>query len=114
MYERLRAKSEDGRLTVSVISLYELEKGARLSRNPGKDLALVRALISELEILELDAKAADISSELYSSLGKKGKLIGEFDIMIAASCIAHDEPLLTDDSDFDSLPNLTKLQYQNS
>jgi tRNA(fMet)-specific endonuclease VapC len=108
-YEELRSRSEE--LSVSMISVYELEKGARLSENSVKNLELVRGLLSELEILELDLPTVDLSSELFSDLSRKGKLIGEFDILIAANCIENDQSLVTDDRDFDLITKLGKIRY---
>jgi len=100
-----------GQLSTSIISAYELEKGARLSKSPTKDLRIVRDLLSELVILELDMPSVDLSSELYSDLSTKGKLVGEFDILIAATCIAKGETLATNDRDFDQITKLPKLHY---
>ncbi len=102
---------EGQQLSTSIITAYELEKGAKLSKNSGKDLSLVRDLLSELLILELDMRTVDLSSELYSDLSRNGKLIGEFDILIAAACIANGQTLLTNDSDFNQIKKLAKLHY---
>jgi predicted nucleic acid-binding protein len=111
-YEQLRSDADEGRqLSASIITAYELEKGARLSKNPEKDLKVVRDLLSEVMILELDLRAADLSSELYSDLSRRGKLIGEFAILIAASCIATGQTLVTNDGDFDAITRLSKIRY---
>ncbi len=111
-YEELRDDLADGQqLSASIITAYELEKGAKLSKNSRKDLRLVRDLLSELLILEFDMRAVDLSSELYSDLSRKGELIGEFDILIAATCITAGQDLVTNDSDFDSITKLAKLHY---
>ncbi|MGI0079419.1 MAG: PIN domain-containing protein [Nitrososphaerales archaeon] len=71
-------------------------------------MSLVRDLLSELLILELDMPTLDLSSELYSDLSRNGKLIGEFDILIVVACIANGQTLLTNDSDFNQVTKLTK------
>jgi tRNA(fMet)-specific endonuclease VapC len=113
-YEELRNDAlltEDKKLSTSIISVYELEKGAKISDNPAKDLQLVHNLLSELTILEFDLSAVNVSSDLYSELSKKGKLIGEFDILIAATCLAAGQTLVTNDADFDTITRLKKLHY---
>ncbi len=111
-YQELRGDAEEGQqLSASIITAYELEKGAKLSKNHAKNLELVRDLLSELMILELNLPTVDLSSELYSHLSRKGKLIGEFDILIAATCIAASQTLVTNDGDFDPITKLTKLRY---
>ena len=66
-YEELRSDVVESQqqLSASIIAVYELEKAAELSRDPAKDLNLVRDLLSELVILELDEPAVDLASELY-------------------------------------------------
>lgn len=111
-YEELRIDALKGeQLSTSIITAYELEKGAKLSDNSAKDLKLVRDLLSELAILEIDLTVVDLSSELYSDLSKKGKLIGEFDILIAATCIAAGQALVTNDGDFDVIAKLRKQHF---
>jgi tRNA(fMet)-specific endonuclease VapC len=109
-YEKLRAEELE-QLSVSIITAYELEKGARLSKNPARDLKLVRDLLSELITLELNLPAVNLASELYSELSGKGKLIGEIDVLTAATCISSGQTLVTNDAAFDSIAKLTKLRY---
>jgi tRNA(fMet)-specific endonuclease VapC len=112
-YDELRENpvDESPQLSISVIGAYELQKGAKLSKNAPRDLKLVHDLISELATLELDSSVVDVASELYSELSGKGKRIGEFDILIAATCIASNQALVTNDSDFDKIANLVKVHY---
>ena len=112
MYDKLRNNgAEDEIPAVSIISVYQLEKGAKISKNPARDLKLVRDLLSELEILNFDRKCVDISSDLFSRLRKKGKTIGEFDVLIAATCLAAGESLVTNDEDYDRIDELVKVHY---
>jgi tRNA(fMet)-specific endonuclease VapC len=111
-YDSLRTdEMKDQELSASIITAYELEKGAKLSKNPATDLKLVRDFVSELRILDFDQECVDLSSEIYSELSKKGKLVGEFDILIAATCIAADQSLVTNEEDFDQIANLAKIRY---
>jgi predicted nucleic acid-binding protein len=57
----------------------------------------------------LDINTIDVSSKLYYDLGRKGRLIGEFDVLIAAFCLAKGKPLITNDSDFDAIRNLARI-----
>ena len=109
-YEFRNNRDEPEKLTASLITAYELEKGARLSRNLN-DLPIVRSLLAELDILELDKSSVNVASQIYSDLSRRGKLIGEFDILIAATCISGNHELLTNDNDFDHIRGLAKLHY---
>lgn len=108
MYNELYNDQEA--LATSIVTAYELEKGARLSKSP-ESLKLVRDLLSELLILELDNSSVDVASQIYSELSVKGKLVGEFDILIAATCITRNLTLVTNDSDFNQIQALKKLHY---
>ncbi len=50
----------EGPLRTTVINEYELLKGAGLSKLEEKNQVLVKRLISEMEILELDSDACEI------------------------------------------------------
>jgi tRNA(fMet)-specific endonuclease VapC len=111
-YDELRSHAEESsQLATSIITVYELHKGANLSKNPIRDLKIVHDLLSELVILELDMSAVDLSSEIYSDLSRSGKLVGEFDILIAATCIITGQSLITNDRDFDQIAKLSKIHY---
>lgn len=112
-YSSLRNNNEldSELLSVSIITAYELEKGAKLSKNNVKDLKLVRDLLSELTILNFDQKSIDLALDIYSDLSKKGRVIGEFDILIAATCLASNQSLITNDQDFDDISKLVKVHY---
>ena len=103
--------AEREQLATSIVTAYELEKGAKLSKNPARDLKLVHDLLSELAILELNLAGVSISPDLYLELSKKGKPIGEFDILIAATCLVMSQTIVTKDADFVQITNLTKLHY---
>lgn len=110
-YDEFRnSRNEPEKLAISIISAYELEKGARLSKKP-TDLKIVTDLLSELVILELDKSSVEVASQIYLDLSRRGKLVGEFDIIIAATCIVGNHALVTNDNDFDQIRGLTKLPY---
>src|SRR5271169_146515 len=85
-YVELKDHPENGRqqLSICVVGVYELQNGAKMSKNAPRDLKLVNDLISELLILEIDASVAGIASEICLDLSSRGKMIGEFDVLIAA------------------------------
>ena len=115
-YGELRSNSELEKdraepLCTTIVNAYELAKGAMLTKDPEKNLKLVHELLSELVILELDLESVDVASKLYSELCGKGKLVVEFDTLIASICIANSQKLVTNDKDFASITKLTLLRY---
>ena len=70
-------------LKTTIITVYELLKGASSSSKPVENLRLVRDLLSSLSILNLTYGSCEEASEIYAKLRSKGYTIGEFDILIA-------------------------------
>ena len=96
-------------LKTTIITVYELLKGAMISTKPQENLKIVRDLLSNLTILTLSYGSCEEASKIYSKLKIKGKTIGEFDILIAAIVIYNDEVLISRDKHFYYIKNL-KLQ----
>ena len=84
----------------TIISAFELLKGAYLSSRPNDNLAEVQELLSNIHILDLTQKACEEASVIYRDLRKTGSLIGEFDVLIAAIVRTYDETIMTRDEHF--------------
>ncbi len=84
----------------TIISAYELLKGAYLSSRPKDNLAEVQELLSNIHVLDLTQKACEEASVIYRDLRKTGSLIGEFDVLIAAIVRTYDETIMTRDEHF--------------
>jgi tRNA(fMet)-specific endonuclease VapC len=95
---KLEEKSE--RVSTTVITAYELLKGASISSNPQENLMKVEDAISSLQVLDLSLKACKEASKIYGALRKTGSVIGEFDILIAAIARTYDETIITRDTHF--------------
>lgn len=90
LIEFLKGKREIGEVIskydefyISVISVYEFMRGADEEKT------------KEMNSLDLDYNVAILASAIYKKLHKSGDLISDNDILIAASCILKDIPLLT-------------------
>ena len=97
-------KADDCTLPIPVVG--ELLFGALNSGRPTANLLAYRKFIYNLEILVLDALAAEHYAEIRLALKQKGRPIPENDMWIAAICRAHDAPLLTFDRHFAEVPGL--------
>ncbi|MBI2172988.1 MAG: type II toxin-antitoxin system VapC family toxin [Candidatus Aenigmarchaeota archaeon] len=73
-----------GNLSTTYMNVCELFKGAELSGNPEKHRKIAEDTISNLTILDFSMECARIYSRDYKKLREKGKMIEEFDILIAA------------------------------
>jgi predicted nucleic acid-binding protein len=93
-------------MKTTVITAYELLKGAAISSRPQENLTVVRDIISSLTILTLNYGVCEVASQIYSELKGRGQVISEFDILIAAISIYNDETLISRDKHFEKIENL--------
>jgi len=99
--EAIRRLDENGdRVSTTIITAYELLRGAHISSNIERNLAEVHELLSNLEILDLTLEACEEASKIHHDLKKSGCLIGEFDVLIAAIARTHAETIMTRDDHF--------------
>jgi tRNA(fMet)-specific endonuclease VapC len=95
------------RMAISSITLSELIYGAEKSINVDKNLEAIEEFISHLDVLPYDAKASQHFGQIKAALEKKGEVIGENDIHIAAHAISQGLMLVTNNlREFKRVPNL--------
>jgi tRNA(fMet)-specific endonuclease VapC len=95
------------RMAISSITVSELMYGAEKSLNTVKNLEAVEEFVSHLEVLPYDAKASQHYGQIKAALEKKGQIIGENDIHIAAHAISHGLILVSNNvREFKRVPNL--------
>jgi predicted nucleic acid-binding protein len=82
-------------IATTVINKYEILRGTS-----EKDASLVSGLLSQFIILDLEDSAVDEMVKIYKKLAAKGKMVNEFDLLIAGIVAVNDETLLTKDKDF--------------
>jgi tRNA(fMet)-specific endonuclease VapC len=82
-------------LGLSVISAAELWEGVYFSRDPKRSQAMLEEFLSGVVILGLDEEICRRFGQLRGSLRKRGQIIGDFDLLIAASALRHQLTLLT-------------------
>lgn len=81
--DHLKEKMEDG-LTISSITLAELEHGVHASARPEKNALALYQFLSITEILPFDDEAAAEYGKVRAMLQQKGTPIGPLDTLIAA------------------------------
>ncbi|MBT8517321.1 type II toxin-antitoxin system VapC family toxin [Polynucleobacter paneuropaeus] len=95
------------RMAISSITLSELIYGAEKSANVDKNLEAVEDFVSHLDVLSYDAKASQQYGQIKARLEKRGELIGENDIHIAAHAISQGLILVSNNlKEFKRVPNL--------
>ena len=96
-------------LCVSVISLGEILEGIEGQPNEGRRRAELAAFLSGTRVLEVDRKVIERFASARSRLRRKGQLIDNFDILIAATALEFNLVLITDDKDFSKVSELRVL-----
>ena len=82
-------------LKISVISLMELYYGAYKSEKTKANLAKVRRIEKAFDILSVDFSVAETLGMIKSDLEFQGTPLDDFDLVIAASALAHNLILVT-------------------
>ena len=77
-------------LALSVISLAELYEGVHYSRDPAQSRAVLSRFLSTVTVLPVDDVVCDIFGRERGKLRQQGTMIGDFDLLIAATCLRHD------------------------
>jgi tRNA(fMet)-specific endonuclease VapC len=80
---RDRFNLEADALCTSTIVLTELLHGAAKSAKPEHNRTEVERFAARLDVLPFDAAAADHSADIRAALGRKGQIIGGYDLLIA-------------------------------
>ena len=110
---RLAALPDEAATAVSVVTVAELRLGVLVADDPS-----IRATrLASLEVatrdhlpLPVDDQVADQFARLVTQLRMAGRNPRVMDTLIAATALAHDAAVATQDDDFDDLPGLTVLK----
>lgn len=85
----------------------ELLLGAHKSRDPEKGERAVESLLCNYEVLPFDSACAHAYARIRADLERSGQVIGPNDLIIAATALAHDAILATNNvREFQRVPNL--------
>ena len=77
-------------LAVSIISLAELYEGVHYSRDPVRSEASLQQFLTGLSVLPIDDEVCRIFGRERGRLRQQGRTIGDFDLLIAATCLRHE------------------------
>jgi tRNA(fMet)-specific endonuclease VapC len=99
------------RMAISSITLSELIYGAEKSPNVDQNLEAIEEFISHLEVLPYGPKASQHYGQIKAALERKGEIIGENDIHIAAHAISQGLILVT--NNLREFKRVTNLALEN-
>lgn len=87
-----------GIIAVSAVTVAEVLYGAYYSANPVKSLAMSRALLGQMSVVDLDKPIAESFGRQKAELRRQGQLLEDFDLRIAASAVAAGRTLVTNNT----------------
>ncbi|RZU32509.1 type II toxin-antitoxin system VapC family toxin [Blastococcus saxobsidens] len=109
---RLDSAQLPEQVAVSVITYAELRAGVLAATDlsvRSRRLSTLQA-VAELNPLPIDASVADAWAELRLRIAQAGRRMNVNDTWIAATALAHDVPVVSQDADFDVLAGMTPLR----
>ena len=105
--ERISQLRRSGhRLGTCVPVLCELEVGLLRTRHREHNRRILTTILRQIRTWPLEPPTAQIYAEIYHDLRARGRVLSQVDMMLAALSRFMDATLLTDDRDFDALPDL--------
>ena len=98
-------------MAMSVISLAEIYEGVYYSRDPAKSRQLLKEFLApDLKVLNVDQEVCKIFGKERGKLRQQNKMISDFDLLIASTCLYHKLTLLTNNRrHFDMVEGLNIL-----
>lgn len=97
---------------ISVVTLGELRLGVLQARDPeavSRRLSTYQ-LAQRFEALAVDEAVSDAWALLVSRLREAGRKVPVNDSWIAATAIAHQVPIVTQDADYDAMPDVQVIK----
>lgn len=110
---RLRALPADAETAVSIITLAELRIGVLTATEAevrARRLSTLESALRDHQPLPVDESVAEAFAGLVATVKAAGRNPRVLDGLIAATAIAHDAVVATQDDDFDDLPGLTVVR----
>jgi tRNA(fMet)-specific endonuclease VapC len=82
-------------IAVSVVSLAELYEGVYYSTNPKDGERTLEDFLASVEVIGLNAPICKVFGRERGKLRTQGRTVGDFDLLIAATCLHGGFTLLT-------------------
>lgn len=106
LLNKIQATPRSDIFTCSIVKS-EMFYGSMKSSNPAKSLLAQRTFLSQFQSLPFDDEAALFFGKIRAELAAQGKIIGPYDLQIAATALAHNLTLVTHNTrEFSRVRNL--------
>ena len=94
------------RFTFSIVTRYEILRGLK-AKGALQQIAVFEDRCRESQVLPLTDTVVVQAAEIYAELHRRGRLISDADILIAATALTHDLTLVTENTGhFDRIAGL--------
>lgn len=90
-----RRQITDDEIAVSFMTVAELYYGAEKSSNPGKNYQLIEQFLLTVTIINTDMEILKEFGKLKAALENQGNSLADADLLIASTCIAKCDLLVT-------------------
>ena len=103
---RLLSLRDQG-LAVGIVLVAELYEGVFRSNNPPRNEELLKDFLSGVTVLGIREEICKLFGREMARLRRSSTVVGDIDLLIAATAIIDDLTLLTSDKDFDRVEHLS-------
>ena len=110
VFEKLQEHNPD-EICISAVTYAELVHGVEKNKAVERNRLALTILLSNIEILDFDMKAAEEYGRIRADLEKKGTPIGPLDMMIAGHAKSLDYTIVT--NNVGEFKRVEGLQYEN-
>jgi len=93
-------------LAISVVSLAELYEGIHYSRDPARGRGVLARFLAGVTVLSLDEEICDRFGLERGKLRQQRLIVGDFDLLIAATCLRHGLTLCSNNRHFEMVEGL--------
>lgn len=108
-------RGEGSGVAINSIAIHELWYGVARSLRPERNGEGVRAFLAGIDVIDFDHEDAVAAGRLRSLLAARGKLIGPYDILIAASAARRGLVLVTSNTaEFARVPHLALTDWSSA
>lgn len=111
-HEKLTSLEESGEsVCTTSINVLELYRGVFLSKGVDENLRVLRAMLDQFLVLDLNEDVYEIFGALSAWLRSSGRPVGDLDEAIAAIALAYGACVVSRDQHFLQLPGLKVVDY---
>jgi len=110
MATAIESNSQPQRIPAQVV--YELYVGVGYTETPSAEVSKIQSVLEARPIVEVTEGIAKQAGRVDGQLRRAGDRVGEGDVVIGATAIRHNEPVVTGTpDDFSRLPNVEVRSY---